>query len=94
MLLQTNGSFLAYPETTFFDQATVPVQFVLEQSGVTEIIFLYDQQGILDLPDLEQQCIIRIEKANPVMTCCISRHADHHISIALVPDYSGGLMPQ
>ena len=78
-----------YLKTYFFDQAVVFVQFVHKLPGMTEIVFFDDQQGIMDLADLEQQGLLVIKEPDSIAPEGVGRWHDNDISIPLVTDNSG-----
>jgi hypothetical protein len=55
-----------YLKTRFLDQAVVFVQLVHKLAGMAEIVFFNDQQGIMDLADLEQQGLFVIEEPDAI----------------------------
>lgn len=78
-----------YLKTCFFDQAVVAVQLVYKLTGVTEIVFFDDQQGILDLADLEQEGLFVIKEPDAITPESVGRWSDNDVSIPFVTDNSG-----
>jgi len=75
------GSFPPDSKTIFFNKDSIPVKFILKLPGVFEIISLYDEQGVFDLTDLEQQCLPLIKEADLIPA--ESRRWDRYEQVAI-----------
>jgi hypothetical protein len=72
----------------FFDQAIVAIQLVLEHPGMSEIVFLYNKHGVLDLADLKQQGLVHAKEPDLIPSPATGRNGNDNISIFGVPNDS------
>ena len=72
-----------------FDQAVIAIQLVLEHTSMPEIVFFYNQHGVLDLADLKQQALVLAKEPDPIPSLKAGRNGYDHVSILVMPYDSG-----